>query len=159
MWFDVSSIAPGLTRITEGGWVHAYLVEGQERAALVDSERYLLVCSRYIELNPVRANMVEGPADYKWSSYRHNALGELDDCVRAHPLYEALGADAESRQVAYRRLFRFAVDDALLNELRTTVNQEMVLGSDRFKDQVEKALERRVRPGKPGRPGSDNLVY
>lgn len=37
MWFDVSSIAPGLTRITEGGWVHAYLVEGTERAALVDS--------------------------------------------------------------------------------------------------------------------------
>ncbi len=37
MWFDVSPIAPGLTRITEGGWVHAYLVEGTERAALVDS--------------------------------------------------------------------------------------------------------------------------
>lgn len=37
MWFDVSSIAPGLTRITEGGWVHAYLLEGTDWAALVDS--------------------------------------------------------------------------------------------------------------------------
>ena len=79
------------------------LWEGRYKAALVDSERYLLMCSRYIELNPIRANIVDGPADYKWSSYRHNAFGELDDCVKAHPLYEALGADAESRQVAYRR--------------------------------------------------------
>ena len=51
------------------------LWEGRFKSALIDSERYLLVCSRYIELNPVRARMVERPDDYRWSSYRANALG------------------------------------------------------------------------------------
>jgi putative transposase len=52
------------------------LWEGRYRATLLDSERYLLTCHRYIELNPVRAGMVADPAAYPWSSYRHNALGE-----------------------------------------------------------------------------------
>lgn len=86
------------------------LWEGRFKAALVDSERYLLVCSRYIELNPVRAKMVEGPGDYCWSSYRCNAHGVQDACITPHRLYEALGHDGETRQAAYRELFRFAVD-------------------------------------------------
>jgi putative transposase len=39
------------------------------KASLVDSDNYLLTCMRYFELNPVRANMVERPGEYKWSSY------------------------------------------------------------------------------------------
>jgi len=49
------------------------LWEGRYKSSLVQSENYLLTCSRYIELNPVRANMVETPAEYRWSSYGHNA--------------------------------------------------------------------------------------
>ena len=43
------------------------LWEGRFKSALVDSDRYLLVCSRYIEMNPVRACMVDLPQDYRWS--------------------------------------------------------------------------------------------
>ena len=49
------------------------LWEGRHKASLIDADRYLLACYRYIELNPVRANMVVDPADYRWSSYRVNA--------------------------------------------------------------------------------------
>src|ERR1700757_3980819 len=48
------------------------LWEGRFRSAVVQSERYLLACSRYIELNPVRAAMVGHPRQYRWSSYRIN---------------------------------------------------------------------------------------
>ena len=48
------------------------LWEGRHKASLVDAKYYLLACYRYIELNPVRANMVAHPADYRWSSYRVN---------------------------------------------------------------------------------------
>ena len=52
------------------------LWESRHKASLVDAERYLLTCCRYIELNPVAANMVKHPGGYTWSSYRHNAFGE-----------------------------------------------------------------------------------
>jgi len=68
--------------------------------------RYVLGCMRYIELNPVRAGVVHRPGDYRWSSFRANALGKEDDLVTAHPFYYALGRSAALRQAAYRALFR-----------------------------------------------------
>jgi len=51
----------------------ATLWEGRFRSCLTQEEGYALGCYRYIELNPVRANRVEHPAEYPWSSYRANA--------------------------------------------------------------------------------------
>ena len=82
------------------------LWEGRFRSCPIQEEAYLLACQRYIELNPVRATMVEHPADYRWSSYRANAQGEDDRQVSPHRLYVALGDTAEHRQAAYRELFR-----------------------------------------------------
>lgn len=72
----------------------------------VHAGRYLLACMRYIELNPVRARVVEWPGQYRWSSFRTNALGQDDALLTPHAHYCALGRDAESRQGAYRALFR-----------------------------------------------------
>lgn len=82
------------------------LWEGRFKSSLVQAEAYLLTCMRYIELNPVRANMASDPAQYRWSSYRHNGLGLADERIASHPLYLALGEDAARRQHAYRDLFR-----------------------------------------------------
>ena len=57
------------------------LWESRYRATVIDSESYLLACSRYIELNPVRAAMVGEPGEYPWSSYRCNAMGQEDGLV------------------------------------------------------------------------------
>ena len=75
-------------------------------ASPVTARRYLLACMRYIELNPVRAGMVRHPADFRWSSYRANALGEPDPMVTPHAVYCALGRNPEERRAAYRAGFR-----------------------------------------------------
>ncbi|MGQ0594082.1 MAG: transposase [Gammaproteobacteria bacterium] len=128
------------------------LWEGRYKASLVDSEHYLLRCYRYIEINPVRAGTVSHPADYRWSSYRRNALGGADAVVTEHAEYTALGASLATRCEAYRALFRVDLDVEVLGEIRDSLNQCRVLGSERFKDEIEAALHRKVRAGKAGRP-------
>lgn len=82
------------------------LWEGRHKATVIDTERYLLTCYRYTELNPVGANMVTHPSEYRWSSYAANALGNLNPLLTPHNLYQALGSSIEQRQAAYRGLFR-----------------------------------------------------
>jgi len=60
------------------------LWEGRYKAALVDTERYLLACYRYIELNPLRAGIARRPADYPYSSYHRNGLGKANGLVTPH---------------------------------------------------------------------------
>lgn len=128
------------------------LWEGRYKASLVDSEAYLLSCMRYIELNPVRARMVNHAGEYKWSSYGANAQGRADALISPHPLYAALGSTDTERQSAYRELFRHHVDDAQLHEIREALNHELVLGRSYFKDQIESMTQRQTRLGVPGRP-------
>jgi len=132
------------------------LWEGRYKASLVDTDPYLLTCYRYIELNPVRANMVSHPGDYRWSSYRHNGQGNIDPQIIAHPLYNALGDSQGERCDSYRRLFHAQMDTHMLDEIREALNQELVLGCERFKEEIEKHLGRRTRPAKRGRPQKKN---
>ena len=107
---------------------------------------------RYIELNPVRANMVEKPAEYIWSSYEFNGLGKENKLLTLHPLYLELGSISDERCFAYRELFRNRINDHLIHELREAVNLELVFGRDDFKDKIEVMLDIKVRKGRPGRP-------
>jgi putative transposase len=95
------------------------LWEGRYKSCVVDSERYLLACYRYIEQNPIRASMVSDLAEYPWSSYRCNALGRFDPLVTPHPLYLELGASADLRTANYRALVSANMDDTQLIEIRT----------------------------------------
>ena len=106
----------------------------------------------YIELNPVRAGMVNDPADYPWSSYRSNGLGVASSLLTPHAEYMALGQTAVDRQAAYRVLFRHALDDARVTAIRANTNSGLVFGGERFKDELETLLKRRMRPGVAGRP-------
>jgi putative transposase len=78
------------------------LWEGRFRSFAIDSDRYLMECMRYIELNPVRAGMVDDPADFRWSSYRRNAHGTRDPLVSEHQLFSALAVDDEDQRELYR---------------------------------------------------------
>jgi len=124
------------------------LWEGRHKASLVATDDYLLRCQRYIELNPVRASMVAHPADYPWSSYRHHAEGKLDPLVRSHGNYVALGTSLVERQAAYRELFRYQLEPGEIDEIRAAANQDLVLGGERFKAEIEVLLKRRVEPAK-----------
>jgi putative transposase len=132
------------------------LWEGRYKAGLVDTEPYLLTCMRYIELNPIRAQMITRPTDYAWSSYRHNGQGEPESVITHHPLYIQLGHGQAARCAAYRELFSTHIEPALLNEIRQTVNQELVLGSGAFKQQVEDMLGRQTQEKPKGRPRKES---
>lgn len=115
-------------------------------------DAYLLACQCYIELNPMRAGMVEHPGEYRWSSYRANAQGEADALVKPHPRCRALGSDAASRETAYGELLRYELEPGLMDEIRRATNGNYALGNERFAAQVAAALGRRVVPGTSGRP-------
>ncbi|MDZ4098125.1 MAG: transposase [Methylophilaceae bacterium] len=101
------------------------LWEGRYKGSLIQSERYLLTCMRYIELNPVRARMVKHPEDYKWSSYRANALGATDELISQHTEYQSLGITSEQKQEAYQALFYTHLNPETLHEVRTALNSEL----------------------------------
>ncbi|MCM8594476.1 transposase [Accumulibacter sp.] len=128
------------------------LWEGRFRSCVVQTERYLLVCQRYIELNPVRAGLVTNPADYRWSSYRANALGETSDLLTPHETYLALGADGPNRRSAYRELFRDELGAAIVDEIRKATNGNYALGDASFTNEIVRATGHRATPGTPGRP-------
>ncbi len=122
------------------------LWEGRYKAALIDSGQYLLTCSRYIELNPVRAQMVSHPSKYPWSSYQYNALGKEDALVTPHLLYKRLGRSTDERKKAYRQLFRTRIAAMTLEEIRLATNKSWVMGGDRFKAKIEKLTARQTAP-------------
>ncbi len=128
------------------------LWEGRFKSSLVQSEHYLLVCQRYIELNPVRAGMVDDPADYAWSSYPCTALNVSSELFSPHPQYLGLGSTVHERTSNYRSLFRFHVDVPMVKDIGDAVNKGLALGSDHFKQQIEVLCGRRVAAGKMGRP-------
>lgn len=122
------------------------LWEGRYRATPIETERYLLTCCRYIELNPVRARMVPDPEKYQWSSYGCNATGRADRLVTAHSEYLALGRNDTERQMNYRSLFRDGIVESTITAIRNATNKGWALGDDRFQDEIEKLLARRTRP-------------
>jgi putative transposase len=128
------------------------LWEGRYRATLVDTDGYLLVCHRYIEMNPVRAGMVARPEDYRWSSHRHYAYAIEDELVTAHATILALAHTPERRLAAYRGMFATALDDEVLRRVRYCSRGGWALGGEDFCRRLERAGVRRPRPFAAGYP-------
>jgi putative transposase len=126
------------------------LFEGRFKSSLVESARYLLTCYRYIELNPVRAGM--DPGDYRWSSYRHHALGDANGLITDHQEFLDLGKSPGERQSAYRALIREAIGDEEMAAIRLHLNKDCALGSARFQTEIEAMSKRRARVIGRGRP-------
>jgi putative transposase len=128
------------------------LWDGRYKSSLVQAERYLLLCQRYIELNPVRAAMVDDPAHYRWSSYRVNALGQNDPLITPHPLYTGIAMDDEERRASYRALFRHQLDAEAIADIRLALSQNQPLGNARFMDTIERMTGQRREIKPRGRP-------
>ena len=117
-------------------WVYkreGHVFKGRFKSFLVQAERYFFVCSRYIDLNPVKAKLVSDPRDYRWSGYKTLAFGgEVPLVVDFHPLWKDLGKNAQERQVAYRALvFNYHGEELDLLE-----RKRGVLGDKDFKDGI-----------------------
>ena len=128
------------------------LWQGRYKATVIDAERYLMTCSRYIELSPVQLGVVSGPEEYAWSSYAHHVGLKLDPLVTDHPLYWALGNTPFDREVAYKALLEHALTTEEVSLVKEATLKAWVLGSERFKASLAKTTHRRISPAKRGRP-------
>ncbi len=137
------------------------LWEGRFKSTLVDTENYLLTLYRYIELNPVRARMVEHPAAYPWSSYHGNA-GDINITLLTphyshhitpltpHALYLALGNTEAERKSVYQSLFLTHLSGNTIQAIRDATNKAWALGDELFIEQVSNTLSRRAKPSPQG---------
>lgn len=132
------------------------LWEGRFRASVVESERYLFACSRYIEMNPVRAGLVADPAEYRWSSFAHHVGLRPEPLIREHPLVWSLGNTPYERQAAYRRLFDLPFEANETETIRTAIHGGWAIGDRKFAAAIEGQAQRRAAPSKPGRPRKNN---
>lgn len=128
------------------------LWSGRFKTALVGTDRYLLSCYRYIELNPVRAKMVSDPSDYPWSSYKFNAGLCPSSLIRTHEAYLGLGPDSASRAQAYQALFQETLTREVVKHIRDTTSQGVPMGDSSFISQIEQMVGRRLALRSVGRP-------
>ena len=91
-----------------------------------------MTCQRYIELNSVRAGIVEHPGEFRWSSYRHNGQGEMTDLITPHILYQSLGETNDQKQSTYTKLFRSELEPDEIDQIRKATNGNFALGAKRF---------------------------
>lgn len=127
------------------------LWEGRHRSSLVQSKRYFLACSCYIELNPVRAQMVKRPEEYCWSSYGVNAWGDTG-WLQPHDEYLRLGCTVAGRCYAYRALFVHTMNEENLHLIRKAAHYCQPIGDDRFRQQIEEKIGIKLGQMKRGRP-------
>lgn len=133
------------------------LWDSRYKSSLIQADAYLLLCQRYIELNPIRAAMVDDPAHYRWSSYRANGRGQTDALLTPHEVYASLGRGEAARLAAYRALFRSELDAEAIGDIRMALDQGQPLGNSRFLANIERATgqRREVKPrGRPRKPAT-----
>ena len=126
------------------------LWEGRFKSCVVDSEAYFLTCQRYIELNPVRAGIVNAPEEYMWSSYQANGQGKAINLWQPHDVYLGLAKSKHERLLVYRDLFKGCLSEEEHKQIREATKQGLVLGSDKFRREVEALTGQRARLLKRG---------
>ena len=125
------------------------LWEGRFRSTVVASDDYVIACYRYIDLNPVRAGLVESPAGHVWSSYLHHVGQRHDAFLADHALYWALGNTPFERQASYERLCAQTVDPRLTAQITDTALNGWSLGEPA---EAGVPATRRLQRRQPGRP-------
>jgi len=159
-----SESATGVAKLMQsvgGGYVRSFnarhgrtgtLWDGRYFSSPVGSDAYFWNCHRYIELNPVRAGIVEAPGEYMWSSYASNAHGNHDPVVTPHPQYLALAVTRADVAARYRDFFAIELEHAVVRQIRETLGNERAFGSEEFLDAIEATSCRSPRHRGRGRP-------
>jgi REP-associated tyrosine transposase len=130
------------------------LWEGRYKSTLIQTERYLLACMVYIDLNPVRAGLVSDPAEYPWSSHGHYVGRRHDRLITPHALYWALGNTPFARDAAYADLVRSGISAQQQQALTDSALRGWALGEPAYVADLQKRTKRRVSKTRAGRPPS-----
>lgn len=121
------------------------LWQGRFHSSVVDTDRYFLICQRYIELNPVRAGLCGHPVEFPWSSHRHYARGTPDDLVTPHSIHTTFDA------VRYHRLFEEFPLNEDVHAVRDALNNNLPLGDETFRERMGALTGRRTERSRKGR--------
>jgi putative transposase len=117
------------------------------KSNLIDTDTYLLQCGKYIELNPIRAQIVSKPEEYYFSSYRYYAYGNPDILISPSPAYLGLSASEESRRKQY---VTSVVDSNIINS--RSLQAQLFIGSELFIKRLEEYYMTRNISLQRGRP-------
>lgn len=128
------------------------LWEGRFKCSIVSSHEYLLSCCRYIDLNPLRAGMVQKPEDYSWSSFRCKAQGIKDPVVDFDPCYSALGNSSLARQAAYYEFCVKTIPDGELELIRCAIQRNQLTGTEKYRRKLAEAFGIKISNKGRGRP-------
>jgi len=133
------------------------LWEGRYKSTLIQSERYLLACMVYIDLNPVRAGMSARAQDYPWSSHGHHIGLRTDRLITPHALFWELGNTPFAREAAYAEMVQAGINPVQQAALTDATLRGWALGEADFVADLQKRTQRRVSKGAAGRPFSVNI--
>jgi putative transposase len=128
------------------------LFEGRYKSTIIQTERYLLVCMAYIDLNPVRAGLCAQPQDYAWSSYGHYAGLRTDPLIGPHPHIWNLGNTPFAREAAYIAFVQAGLKQADEQAITESAIKAWALGDEGFTKLLGQKTQRRLAPGQRGRP-------
>jgi putative transposase len=128
------------------------LWESRFKCSPIETDRYLLTCGRYVDMNPVRAGIVSLPEAYEWSSYR--ARAGLTDCswLDSDPAIETLAGTVPRQRECYRNLVRQSIDGEDLELIRGALQRNQLTGSSDFVDRVHRRTGAFVPNRSRGRP-------
>ena len=133
------------------------LWEGRYKSTLIQTDRYLLACMAYMDLNPLRAGLVPGPQDYPWSSYGHFTGQRIDKLITPHPLVWELGNTPFAREAAYAQLVLSGISPVQQAALTQATLNGWALGDPDFVADLQKRTQRRVSKSAAGRPVSKTI--
>lgn len=129
------------------------LWESRYKSSVVQSDNYLLACSRYIELNPVRARIVSQAESYPWSSYRlRMAESTENNWLDIDPCFKSLGATEHARRNRYKEFVEQVAPSAELELIRGALQRGQLTGNTRFAKEIEHITGLRILDRVQGRP-------
>lgn len=128
------------------------LWEGRYKSSPICVNEYLLACSRYVELNPVRAGIVTEAEAYRWSSYGAKVGTSKHEWLDFDSQYFGLGSTERKRQGKYRDFVQGTIQERELEQIRLGIQRGQLTGSRRFMKAIEAKVGRRIEFRGPGRP-------
>ncbi len=135
------------------------LWEGRYYSSPIDVDTYLLACNKYIEMNPVRAGIVEKPEDFSWSSYRYKAGFAGVNWIDEDPAYRSLGKNPEDRISRYRQSMKRSLSAPVQSFIRTAAMRGQLTGGEDFSEKVFHETGRRIMYRGPGRPKKVSVTF
>jgi putative transposase len=132
------------------------LWEGRFKSSTISADAYLLACSRYVELNPVRAGIVTDPNDYRWSSYGSKTGNKKEAWLDFDPCYMGLADNRQKRAKRYMKWVKGIIPEGEWELIRLSLQRGQLTGSARFVEEIEQKIKRRVEFRGQGRPRKSN---